>query len=190
MSGNTSWSNHALEITKYETHDPSGIVYSPSEYEWRMYQAAAEVVTDLRNYTVSYIVDNIALTISPDPETSINDERDMAFIVMVGLKAACTIAKKDWADSLGQAIKIRDGDSSIDTSVRSGARKDAMDSKHSVCSRYEALLEHINLLANIGQHGQFVVGQAWEGQQGRWTYLGGYTTYMTRARTDGGSWGR
>jgi len=82
-------------------------------------------------YTYSYDIGNI--TISPDPVVS----EDAIFMALVPLKAACIINQGEFKQALGQGIKVRDGDSAIDTSVSFRGYKDIIEL--GPCAAYEKL---------------------------------------------------
>jgi hypothetical protein len=61
----------------------------------------------------TYTYDITGPTISPDPVT----EEDYLAIALFPLKAACILLQGDYRTAIAQGIKVRDGDSAIDTSV-------------------------------------------------------------------------
>lgn len=83
------------------------------------------------DYTYSY--DISALTISPDPVTN----EDSIFMALVPLKAACILTQGAFQQALGQGIKVRDGDSAIDTSVSFRGYRDILEL--GPCKAYEKL---------------------------------------------------
>jgi len=84
-------------------------------------------------FSYNYIYDISALTISPDPVTS----EDLFFMALVPLKAACILTQGEFRQALGQGIKVRDGDSAIDTSVSFRGYRDILELGH--CAAYERL---------------------------------------------------
>lgn len=60
-----------------------------------------------------YVFDLSALTITPDPMTS----DDAVAIALLPLKAACILSQGEYIAATGRAIRVRDGDSQIDTSA-------------------------------------------------------------------------
>jgi hypothetical protein len=83
------------------------------------------------DYDYSYDLD--ALTITPDP-TVVGDD---TFIALVPLKSTCILNQGEFKQALGQGIKVRDGDSAIDTSVSFGGWTDIL--KYGACAAYEKL---------------------------------------------------
>ncbi len=83
------------------------------------------------NYDYTYSIS--ALTISPDPVT--ND--DSVFVALVPLKVACILTQGEFKRALGQGIKVRDGDSAIDTSVSFRGYRDILEL--GPCAAYERL---------------------------------------------------
>lgn len=98
-------------------------------------------------YTYVYSISD--LTIIPDPVTNI----DQAFMSLVPLKAACIITTAEFRSALGQGIKVRDGDSAIDTSVSFRGYRDILEL--GPCAAYERL--RWTLLASGGV-GKAVLG--------------------------------
>lgn len=60
---------------------------------------------------------------------------------LVLLKTECLIAKRTHFDAAGKAIRVRDGDTEIDTSVGFGGLKDLTEGKGGPCAAYENSLE-------------------------------------------------
>jgi len=84
-------------------------------------------------FSYDYTYDISALTISPDPVTN----QDSAFVALVPLKAACILNQGEFKKALAQGIKVKDGDSAIDTSVSFGGYSDIL--KLGPCASYEKL---------------------------------------------------
>jgi len=82
---------------------------------------------------VSYAFDVGASTISPDPV----DNSDVVTQGLLTLKAACISNQGSFITAVGQGIKVRDGDTAIDTSVSFGGFKDIMEV--GPCGAYERL---------------------------------------------------
>jgi len=81
----------------------------------------------------TYVYDMSLITISPDPVTL----NDSAFMSLVPLKAACILTIGEFKSALGQGIKVRDGDSAIDTSVSFKGYRDILEL--GPCKAYEKL---------------------------------------------------
>lgn len=82
-------------------------------------------------YNYTYSISNI--TITPDPITS----NDSSFVALVPLKAACILTQGEFRQALGQGIKVRDGDSAIDTSVSFRGYRDILEL--GPCAAYQKL---------------------------------------------------
>lgn len=94
------------------------------------------------SYTYTFDIDG--LTISPDPMTS----EDYVFQALVPLKTACILAHSNFQQALGQGIKVRDGDSAIDTSVSFRGYRDIL--IYGPCAAYEKLKWQILASDGIG----------------------------------------
>lgn len=81
-----------------------------------------------------YVYDIDAITITPDPLIS----EDAISEALMPLKAACIINQGDFQKAIGQGIKVRDGDSAIDTSVGFRGFKDILEL--GACAAYDRLL--------------------------------------------------
>ncbi len=84
-------------------------------------------------FGTTYTYDMSLITISPDP-VGLNDS---AFMSLVPLKAACILTVGEFKSALGQGIKVRDGDSAIDTSVSFKGYRDILEL--GPCKSYEKL---------------------------------------------------
>ena len=81
----------------------------------------------------TYVYDVTLKTIAPDPVTL----NDSAFMSLVPLKSACILTVGEFKSALGQGIKVRDGDSAIDTSVSFKGYRDILEL--GPCKAYEKL---------------------------------------------------
>lgn len=84
-------------------------------------------------FSYAYVYDITALTITPDPVVNV----DSPFMAMIPLKAACILTQGEFKQALGQGIKVRDGDSAIDTSVSFRGYRDILEL--GPCAAYEKL---------------------------------------------------
>lgn len=84
-------------------------------------------------FNYAYVYDISALTIVPDPVVSV----DSPFMALIPLKAACILTQGEFKQALGQGIKVRDGDSAIDTSVSFRGYRDILEL--GPCAAYEKL---------------------------------------------------
>lgn len=93
-----------------------------------------------------YTCDISALTISPDPVVA----GDGAAQALFPLKAACIINQGDFKTAIGQGIKVRDGDSQIDTTAGFRGYRDIL--TLGPCASYEALRKSIEA-SNVSARG-------------------------------------
>lgn len=80
-----------------------------------------------------YIFDISAVTIDPDPVI----EGDTITQALLPLKAACVMNQADFRIAVGQGIRVRDGDSAIDTSVSFRGFRDIIEI--GPCASYEKI---------------------------------------------------
>jgi len=81
----------------------------------------------------NYVIDVSGVTISPDPVT----EQDLMFQSLVTLKSACILTQGDFRQAVSQGIRVRDGDSMVDTSVGFRGYRDII--TLGPCASYEKL---------------------------------------------------
>ena len=94
-----------------------------------------------------YIFDIANVTITPDPI----DNGDITVQALLPLKAACLMNQSSFQTALSQGIKVRDGDSQIDTSVSFLGYRDIL--KLGPCASYESLkwqIQSAGAMENIG----------------------------------------
>lgn len=94
---------------------------------------------DLSN---DYVFDITGVTIVPDPITL----SDIQAQALLPLKSACLLNQSNFQLALGQGIRVRDGDSQIDTSVSFGGYSDIL--KLGPCKSYELLVNKLNASAS------------------------------------------
>lgn len=88
-------------------------------------------------FPITYQYDISAITISPDPIV----KGDLIFQALVPLKSACILNQGNFQTAVGEGIKVRDGDSAIDTSVSFRGYRDILEL--GPCASYEKLLWEI-----------------------------------------------
>lgn len=103
------------------------------EYIERVIITSAMIIDAEISFSYTYAYDIEALTISPDPI----ENNDSVFIALVPLKATCILTQGEFKKALGQGIKVRDGDSAIDTSVGFRGYRDILE--FGPCASYEKL---------------------------------------------------
>lgn len=105
-------------------------------------------------FPFDYVYDITALTIVPDPVVS----SDSSFMGLIPLKAACILTQGEFKQALGQGIKVRDGDSAIDTSVSFRGYRDILEL--GPCKSFEKLKWSMLATGSVenGGVGQAVLG--------------------------------
>ncbi len=144
-----AWTTDLVLMTRVLISDISAPQTYADEYLERVLITAGIMVDVEVPFAYDYSYDISALTISPDPVTS----EDSTFMALVPLKSACIITQGEFKQALGQGIKVRDGDSAIDTSVSFRGYRDILEL--GACAAYERL--KWSLLASSGV-GKAVLG--------------------------------
>jgi len=140
-----SWDVNLVLMVRVLVSDISLPQTYADEYIKRVLITAGIIVDAEISFGNDYSYDISALTISPDPVT----EDDSIFVALVPLKAACILTQGEFKQALGQGIKVRDGDSAIDTSVSFRGYRDILEL--GPCAAYEKL--KWSLLASGGVGG-------------------------------------
>lgn len=138
------WQNEMTMMVRALTND-LGTPQKNSDAYIQMALVSAGILVNLDvdlPYTYSFSVSGI--TISPDPIDS-NDTMSQA---LFPLKAACILDTGNFQKAVGQGIRVRDGDSAIDTSVSFRGYRDILEL--GACAAYEKLKKHIVLNAGVG----------------------------------------
>ena len=128
-----AWNTDLTLMVRVLVSDISTPQTYSDEYLERVLIAAGIMVDAECPFSYDYTYDISALTISPDPVTS----TDNIFMALVPLKAACILTQGEFKQALGQGIKVRDGDSAIDTSVSFRGYRDILEM--GPCAAYEKL---------------------------------------------------
>jgi hypothetical protein len=147
-----AWDTDLVLMTRVLVSDIDTPQTYTDEYIQRVLVTAG-IITDADftfNYT--YVYSLSALTITPDPVT--ND--DFEFMSLVPLKAACILTQGEFKSALGQGIKVRDGDSAIDTSVSFRGYSDILEL--GACKSYENLKWTLQASDSAGGVGKAVLG--------------------------------
>lgn len=119
------------------------------EYIQRVLITASMMVDIEIPLSYNYVYDISALTISPDPIV----KQDSVFTSLIPLKSACIMVQGEFKQALGQGIKVRDGDSAIDTSVSFKGYRDILEL--GPCAAYEKLKWSI-----LSSGGTLAIGKA------------------------------
>ena len=129
----SAWEDELTLMVRILANDTSAIPRNTDAYIQQVIVTAGILVDADIDFIVNYTFDVTDTFISPDPIAML----DQTFRALVPLKAACIIQTGDFQDAIGQGIKVRDGDSAIDTSVKFRGFKDIL--TLGVCKSYELL---------------------------------------------------
>jgi len=144
-----SWNTDLVLMVRVLISDIATPQTYVDEYLQRVLVVAGIMVDAEFTFDYTYSYDIGELTITPDPVIS----RDPLFMALIPLKAACILTQGEFKQALGQGIKVKDGDSAIDTSVSFRGYRDILEM--GPCAAYEKL--KWQLLANTGV-GKAVLG--------------------------------
>jgi hypothetical protein len=140
-----SWDADLILMVRVLVSDIASPQTYTDEYLERVLITAGIIVDAEIPFDYDYSYDISALTISPDPVTS----EDSVFMALVPLKAACILVQGEFKQALGQGIKVRDGDSAIDTSVSFRGYRDILE--FGPCAAYEKLKWSLLASSGIGK---------------------------------------
>lgn len=140
-----AWDTDLILMVRVLVSDIASPQTYTDEYLERVFITAGIIVDAEIPFDYDYSYDISALTISPDPVTS----EDSVFMALVPLKAACILVQGEFKQALGQGIKVRDGDSAIDTSVSFRGYRDILE--FGPCTAYEKLKWSLLASAGVGK---------------------------------------
>lgn len=133
-----AWTTDLTLMTRVLIND----IDSPQKYDDTYLQRTIVTAGILVNVEVElpyiYTFDVNNIIISPDPI----DMSDSVSQSLLPLKSSCILTIGEFKKALGQGIKVRDGDSSVDTSVSFGGYRDILE--FGPCKAYEKLKWQIN----------------------------------------------
>lgn len=118
-----AWTTDLVLMTRVIVSDLTLPQTYSDEYIQRVLITAGIQVDAEFPFPFNYVYDISALTIVPDPVVSI----DSSFMGLIPLKASCILTQGEFRQALGQGIKVRDGDSAIDTSVSFRGYRDILE---------------------------------------------------------------
>ena len=128
-----AWTTDLVLMERVLISDLNSPQVYTDEYLQRVLVTAGFLVDAEVTFAYDYAYDINLLTIVPDPVIS----EDSDFVALVPLKAACILIQGAFKQALGQGIKVRDGDSAIDTSVSFRGYRDILEL--GPCAAYEKL---------------------------------------------------
>jgi len=140
-----SWSTDLVTIVRVLVNDIALPQSYTDDYLKQVIITAGYSVDAEVEFAYTYTYDISELTISPDPMTN----NDSVFIALIPLKAACILNVGEFKKALGQGIKVRDGDSSVDTSVSFRGYRDILEL--GPCASYNRLKWTILASSGVGK---------------------------------------
>jgi hypothetical protein len=134
---NVAWEIDLVTMTRVLINDLNTPQKNTDAYLQQVLVTAGIIADSEIAFPFDYTYDVTAITITPDPVSS----GDVIFQALVPLKAACIIVHGDFRLALTQGIKVRDGDSAIDTSVSFRGYRDILEL--GPCAAFEKLKSDI-----------------------------------------------
>ena len=141
-----AWTTDLVLMTRVLINDMETPQRNTDTYLSQVLVTAGVLIQGDIELPYEYTFDISGPTISPDPVTS----EDRIMQALLPLKAACILNQGDMAKALGRGIRVRDGDSAIDTSVSFKGYSDIL--KLGPCASYERLKWQIQA-TNAGSAG-------------------------------------
>ena len=134
-----AWADELVPQLRVKINDPLSASYSDLALKKLIVVSAKEVYQGA-SFSVVYTFvfdsgDGTDWDITPDPTESIDGAEDLAFTNLSILKAACNAITGGLADKSAQAIKVKDGDSYVDTSAAFSGYKEILNS--GPCQEYK-----------------------------------------------------
>ena len=145
-----SWDTDLVLMTRVLINDLNAPQKFTDDYLKRVLVCAGVLVNQDIELSTEYSFDITNLTITPDPVAA----GDATLQALLPLKSACITNQGQYIGAIGQAIKVRDGDSAIDTSVGFKGFQDIL--KLGACASYDKLKWQIQ--ASAGSAGGVVLG--------------------------------
>lgn len=140
-----TWQNVMTLMTRHLINDLGGTeVYEDNRIQQAIILAGI-IVSQEYDFSEDYIFDFEGLDITPDPVS----ESDNAAIALITLKTACIMNINQIQSSVKTGIRIKDGDSSVDTTAGFGGYSDIL--KNGPCATYKSLIEKTNISASMGR---------------------------------------
>lgn len=146
-----AWDTELIVVTRILINDVSTPQSHADAYLQQVLVAAGLMTSVDVELPNDYVFSVENSTITPDPVTS----DDTIFRALVPLKAACIIQTGDLQYAVGQGIKVRDGDSMIDTSVKFRGYRDILEM--GPCATYEQLKWQVQAASATGGVGGVVL---------------------------------
>jgi hypothetical protein len=138
-----NWETVLTTIVRSLINDPDGATYSDERVQTSIVVAGL-IVAQEAQLDYAYTFDLLVPDIIPDP-VEINDS---VAVALFGLKAACILNTNSYQSAVGKGIKVRDGDSEVDTTGTFKGYSDII--AIGPCGSYTKLLKQITLNKGFG----------------------------------------
>lgn len=147
-----AWDTTLVLITRNLINDKSSAQAYSDERIMESILIGGLYATSDYPFSTDYTFDFDQIQLSPDPTVAAT--LDKIAMALFPLKAACILNTNSYQGSVGTAIKIRDGDSSVDT-TGSFAGYDSI-LKNGPCGSYATLVKQLYMRGSAGATGRAV----------------------------------
>ena len=145
--------------------------YTDARIQTALATAGLIVAQEYPHFTNEYSFDLATPDITPDPtDTNTLDQEAMA---LFSLKASCMLNLNTYQTAVGAGIKVRDGDSEVDTTGSFRGYQDII--KLGPCASYTKLLESLTIKKSMGLGGA-VFSPYSNSTDSSWGASGGFNT--------------
>lgn len=140
MALSGTWQTVLTLMVRHLINDPDDgdVTYTDTRIQEAI-TVAGMIIDGQYTFAYDYIFDIAATTISPDPVA----KADNAAIALIALKTACILQTNSYQGAVGSSIRVRDGDSEIDTTAGFPGHRDLL--KEGPCKAFQDLLEDLQL---------------------------------------------
>jgi hypothetical protein len=142
-----AWQDSMIPMVRLLIADTSDVQRYDDDRIAQALVTAGLIVSQEIDLDADYVFDLTTPDIIPDP-TVINDN---AAIALFGLKAACLFSMNDYQKAVGAGIRVRDGDSEVDTTGRFKGYSDIINI--GPCASYTKLLQNLLVKNSMGVGG-------------------------------------
>ncbi len=174
-----AWQDIMVQMVRYLIND-TAVPYRYNDDSISMSIVVGGVIATREfPFTTTYNFDFSIPDIIPDPTLSATYDPDA--IALFTLKSACMNSLNDYQSAIGAGIKVKDGDTEVDTTGGFKGYSDLL--KNGPCAAYKDLVKSIGTLKGMNA-GKAVLSPYSSGNSsyryGSWDIRGFYNSYFVR----------